>query len=179
MNRFRLIPDPPALRRGDQNLLDSSANDRGSRSRDNDSLLGFDFGTRKIGVAIGHRETGIACPLTTLAAVRQKPDWQGITDLIAAWGASELVVGVSRQADGSENPVTRSMLRFCRQLEGRFGLPVYQMDESLTTFEAKQLLFDESGVDATTLWKVQDQVAAQLVLQSWLNQNPKLAGNHD
>ena len=135
--------------------------------------MGFDFGTRKIGVAIGDLETGIATPLKTLKAVRQKPDWPGISDLIVTWSASAFVVGVSRQTDGEDNPVTPLMLRFCRQLEGRYGLPVHQVDEALTTFEAKQLLFDESGVDATTLWKVQDQVAAQLILQTWLNENRK------
>jgi putative holliday junction resolvase len=179
MKRFRATPDPLAVRRSVHNHMAVPANDRGSSYRDTDCVLGFDFGTRKIGVAIGSRETGIANALTTLAAVRQKPDWQGIAALITLWGASRLVVGISRQADGAENPVTRPTLRFCRQLEGRFGLPVAQVDESLTTFEAKQMLFDEAGVDATTLWKVQDQVAAQLILQSWLNQNPKLAGNHD
>ena len=84
---------------------------------------------------------------------------------------------MSHQADGSENPVTPRIMRFCRQLEGRYGLPVHQVDESLTTFEAKQLLFDEIGVNATTLWTVQDQVAAQLILQTWLNENQNLIGN--
>ncbi|MCI0666748.1 MAG: Holliday junction resolvase RuvX, partial [Methylococcaceae bacterium] len=101
-----------------------------------------------------------------------------LSDLIDTWKPCGLVVGVSRRADGSENRVTPRMLRFCRQLEGRFGLPVHQIDESLTTVEAKQLLFDETGVDATTLWRVQDRVAAQLILQTWLNENRKLAGGH-
>lgn len=145
-------------------------------SRRSDTFLGFDFGTRKIGVAVGHLETGIASPLQTLVAVRQKPDWLTISDLITTWQPCGLVVGVSHQMDGSENPVTPRIMRFCRQLEGRYGVPVYQVDESLTTFEAKQLLFDEIGVNATTLWKVQDQVAAQLILQTWLNENQNQAG---
>ena len=145
--------------------------DPASWARNRDTLLGFDFGVKKIGVAVGHLEIGIASPLTTLNAVRQKPHWQGISDLIGTWSPCGLVVGVSRQSDGTDNPVTPHMLRFCRQLEGRFGLPVHQVDESLTTFEAKQMLFDEAGVDATTLWKIQDQVAAQLILQTWLNEN--------
>ena len=61
------------------------------------------------------------------------------------------------------------MLKFCRQLEGRYGLPVHQMDEALSTFEAKQMLFEDLGVSAAKLWEVQDQLAAQLILQSWLN----------
>ncbi|MGH8551412.1 MAG: Holliday junction resolvase RuvX [Methylococcales bacterium] len=154
------------------------ANERRGDSRASDALLGFDFGTRKIGVAVGHMETGIANPLKTLVAIRQNPDWQGLSDLISTWEPCGLVVGVSRQVDGSQNPVTPRILRFCRQLEGRYGLPVHQVDESLTTFEAKQLLFDEAGVGATTLWKVQDRVAAQLILQTWLNENRKLAGGN-
>jgi putative Holliday junction resolvase len=61
------------------------------------------------------------------------------------------------------------MLKFCRQLDGRYALPVYQQDETLSTFEAKQLLFDEVSLGAAKLWEVQDQLAAQLILQSWLN----------
>lgn len=148
------------------------------RARNSDTLLGFDFGVKKIGVAVGHLETGIASPLKTLRSVRQKPDWQGLSNLIKTWEPFGLVVGISHQRDGLENPVTAQMLRFCRQLEGRYGLPVHRVDEMLTTFEAKQLLFDETDVDATTLWKVQDQVAAQLILQTWFNENQKRAGAH-
>jgi putative Holliday junction resolvase len=78
-------------------------------------------------------------------------------------------VGISKQSDGSDNPITPRMLKFCRQLEGRYRPPVYQMDEAFSTFEAKQMLFDDLHVSAGKLWDVQDQLAAQLILQSWLN----------
>jgi putative Holliday junction resolvase len=77
---------------------------------------------------------------------------------------------VSRQADGSDNIITPRMLKFCRQLKGRYHLPVFQVDEALSTFEAKQMLYDDLHVNASKLWEVQDQLAAQLILQSWLNQ---------
>ncbi|MBL1262444.1 Holliday junction resolvase RuvX [Candidatus Methylomicrobium oryzae] len=134
-----------------------------------DTYLGFDFGTKKIGAAVGQTATLTASPLQTLRAVNQQPNWKGIAELIQSWHPAGLVVGISRQADGSDNPVTPRMLKFCRQLEGRFGLPVYRQDETLSTFEAKQLLFDEVSVRATKLWEVQDQLAAQLILQTWLN----------
>lgn len=134
-----------------------------------DTYLGFDFGTKKIGVAVGQTTTATASPLQTLRAVNQKPNWQGIAELIRVWQPAGLVVGISRQADGEDNPVTPLMLKFCRQLEGRFGLPVYRQDETLSTFEAKQLLFDDVSVRAAKLWEVQDQLAAQLILQTWLN----------
>jgi putative holliday junction resolvase len=135
------------------------------------TYLGFDFGNKKIGVAVGHIMTNIASPLTTLLSVNQAPDWSAIGKLISEWQPSGLVVGISKQMDGSDNPITPRMLKFCRQLDGRFGLPVFQQDETLSTFEAKQLLFDDVNVNATKLWAVQDQLAAQLILQTWLNSN--------
>lgn len=135
----------------------------------NDTYLGFDFGNKKIGIAVGQISTGTASPLKTLRSANQVPDWQGINQLIAEWQPAGLIVGVSRQTDGTDNTITPRMLKFCRQLEGRFRLPVHQQDEAFSTFEAKQLLFDEVNVNATKLWAVQDQLAAQLILQSWLN----------
>jgi putative Holliday junction resolvase len=80
-----------------------------------------------------------------------------------------MVVGISTKEDGTDNDVTPKMMRFSRQLEGRYQCPVELFDETLTTFEAKQLLFDEVQVSADKLWELQDQLAAQLILQSWLN----------
>jgi putative Holliday junction resolvase len=104
-------------------------------------------------------------------SLNQTPNWDVIGKLIKEWQPIGLVVGISRQQDGTDNPVTPRMLKFCRQLEGRYALPVHQQDETLSTFEAKQLLFDDVGVGGGTLWAVQDQLAAQLILQSWLNQH--------
>lgn len=134
-----------------------------------DSYLGFDFGNKKIGVAIGQTTTSTASPLQTIRSINQKPDWDAISKLIDEWQPAGFVVGISRQADGSDNIITPRMIKFCRQLEGRYKIPVYQIDEALSTFEAKQLLFDEVQISAGKLWQVQDQLAAQLILQSWLN----------
>jgi putative Holliday junction resolvase len=138
------------------------------KSKD-ETYLGFDFGNKKIGVAVGDTSTGIANPLVTLHTINQSPDWDGIAKLIQEWRPAALVVGISKQNDGSDNLITPRMLKFCRQMEGRYRLPVYQQDEALSTFEAKQMLFDEVKVSAKKLWAVQDQLAAQLILQSWLN----------
>lgn len=131
--------------------------------------LGFDYGVKKIGVAVGDTETHIANALTTLRAVNQKPAWDEITKLVTTWQPKKMIVGISRQQDGSDNEVTPKMIRFSRQLEGRYQCSVELFDETLTTYESKQLLFDELKVSATKLWQVQDQLAAQLILQSWLN----------
>ncbi|WP_445372280.1 Holliday junction resolvase RuvX [Methylomonas sp. HW2-6] len=134
-----------------------------------DAYLGFDFGNKKIGVAVGYAGSGIASPLQTIRSLNQVPDWSRIGQLIAEWRPAGLVVGISRQADGSDNVVTPRMQKFCRQLQGRYNLPVHQIDEALTTFAAKQMLFDELQLSATKLWAVQDQLAAQLILQSWFD----------
>lgn len=134
-----------------------------------DTFLGFDFGTKKIGVAVGQLTTKTANSLQTLRSPNQTPNWQAIEKLVKEWQPAGFVVGISRQHDGSDNLVTPRMLKFCRQLNGRFNLPVYQQDEMLSTFEAKQMLFDDVGVNATKLWAVQDELAAQLILQSWLS----------
>jgi putative Holliday junction resolvase len=136
-----------------------------------DTYLGFDFGNKKIGVAVGQTTTATASPLQTLRSIKQNPNWQIISKLILEWQPIGLVVGISRQDDGADNLITPRMLKFCRQLEGRYQLPVFQQDEAFSTFEAKQLLFDEVSVSASKLWEVQDQLAAQLILQSWLNDN--------
>lgn len=136
-----------------------------------DTYLGFDFGNKKIGIAVGHATTCIASPLQTLRSPNQVPDWTAIGKLIEEWQPLGLVVGLSKQQDGSDNIVTPRMQKFCRQLNGRFNLPVHQIDETLTTFAAKQLLFDDLKVSAGKLWAVQDQLAAQIILQSWFNQN--------
>ena len=131
--------------------------------------LGFDYGVKKIGVAVGDTETNIANALTTVRAINQKTGWAEITTLIENWKPTKMIVGISHQDNGEDNEVTPKMERFSRQLEGRYQCPVELFDEALTTFEAKQLLFDEVQVSASKLWEVQDQLAAQLILQSWLN----------
>lgn len=140
-----------------------------NKSLKDGSYIGFDFGTKKIGVAIGDASLAIASPLKTIPSINQNPNWETIAKLISQWQPVGLVVGISRQSDGTDNVITPRMHKFCRQLNGRFQLPVYPIDESLTTFAAKQLLFDDLQVSAGKLWAVQDQVAAQLILQSWFN----------
>ncbi len=144
-----------------------------AQSLSSDTFLGFDFGNKKIGTAVGQNSTGIASPLKTIRSINQQPNWELISQLVKEWQPAGLVVGISKQSDGQDNPITPRMRKFCRQLEGRYNLPVYQIDESYSTFEAKQMLFDELNVNATKLWDVQDQLAAQLILQSWLNSNGK------
>lgn len=135
------------------------------------TLLGFDYGTRRIGVAVGQEVTRSVTPLTTLASKTGKPDWQAITRLIAEWQPELIVVGLPLHLDGTEQELTQRARRFGNQLKGRYNLPVEMMDERLTSYEAEQLLdSSHSGAGRQDPGAI-DQVAAQLILQSWFDQH--------
>ncbi len=128
------------------------------------TLLAFDFGLKRIGVAVGQTQTGSANPLETVAVKRERPDWEAIAKLIKTWTPDALVVGLPLNMDGSEQEMTHRAERFGRQLNGRFGLSVHLVDERLTTREAKTRLQLDGRVDQDA-----DPVAAQIILEDWLS----------
>lgn len=135
------------------------------------SLLAFDYGQRRIGVAVGQTITCSARPLITLESINQKPDWVAIEKLIQQWHPDALIVGMPLNMDGSEHELSKAARRFGNQLNGRFNLPVHWVDERLTSVEAghriqEQGLSKKKRQDKKTL----DTVAAQLILESWFNQ---------
>jgi len=132
------------------------------------TLLGFDFGTRRVGVAVGQEVTGTARPLTTLRSPNGAVDWTAISRLIEEWRPDALVVGLPLHMDGTEQEMTRAARRFGNRLRGRYNLPVFTVDERLTSDEAERLL-GESG-ESTEQKEAVDAVAAQLILQAWLEQ---------
>ncbi len=136
---------------------------------DNGTYLGFDYGTHKIGVAVGQRITRTASPLETIRSEKKQVRWKAIDRLIETWRPAALIVGIACQPDGQDNPVTPLMRKFCRQLEGRYHLPVHPVNEHLTTIESKRWLFDEANLSANKVQEYNDQVAAKLILQTWLN----------
>ena len=85
-----------------------------------------------------------------------------------SWRPCGFVVGLAYQEDGSANPINAQILKFCRQLEGRYHLPVYTMDETLSTMESKSLFFQGRAKRSTGFMAVKDVLAAQLILQTWL-----------
>ena len=99
------------------------------------SFLGFDFGTRRVGVATGNTLTGTAQPLKTVAA-EGDARFEAIARLIKEWQPSALVVGVPFHPDGAPHDNTARARRFARQLHGRFKLTVHEVDERYTTTEA-------------------------------------------
>ncbi len=128
------------------------------------TLLGFDYGTAKIGVAVGQTLTGTATPLETLRAVRNKPDWQNIERLIETWQPEALVVGLPFQMDDKEAEIADRAKRFSRQLSGRFGLQVHLVDERLTSREA----CNQAGKHVKRIEQL-DAIAATLILETWLS----------
>ena len=128
-------------------------------------LLAFDYGTRRIGVALGETLTRSARPLATVAVRERRPDWDAVGRLIAAWRPSRLVVGLPVDLDGGEQEMSVSARRFGRQLEGRYGLPVDLVDERLSTRAARERL-GEAG----RLRDPVDPVAAQVILEGWFSE---------
>lgn len=128
-------------------------------------LLGFDYGTHKIGIAVGQSLTGTATPLETLGMVREKPDWTRIGLLLDEWRPEALVVGHPFEMSGREADNAEGAKRFARQLHGRYRLPVHMADERLTSREAWARLGNEANRDPTRV----DALAAKLILETWLN----------
>ncbi len=128
-------------------------------------LLGFDYGKKRIGVAVGQTLTRTATPLTTITVHNGRPDWETITRLLAEWKPLALVVGHPCNMDGSEHELTKAARRFGNQLAGRYNLPVHSVDERLTSFEAEMELRSEGRRGKQAI----DPVAARLILQTWLD----------
>jgi putative Holliday junction resolvase len=133
------------------------------------TVLAFDFGTRRIGVAVGNTLTRAAHPLATIDDERTEQRFAAIGALLAEWGPGTLVVGLPTHADGSKHEMSARARRFARQLEGRFHLPVAMVDERWTTQDAQAAL-DAAGTTGRKARAVRDSVAAQLILQGWFDQ---------
>ena len=128
-------------------------------------LLGFDFGMRKIGIAVGQVITKTATPLTMIKAKDGIPSWEAIGDLIKTWQDDALVVGIPYNMDGSEQEIGFAAKRFAGRLKNHYHLPVHRVDERLTTVMAKLELQDKHGHRSAQ--REVDSVAASLILESW------------
>lgn len=136
--------------------------------------LGFDFGYKRIGVAVGQSITQTARPLATLAAKEGIPDWSFVEKLMREWRPQALIVGLPTCIDDSEQYTTAAAKGFARQLRKRFALPVHLVDERLSTVEARAQLFAEGGYRKIQKTAI-DGIAACIILEQWLqqdNQNP-------
>jgi putative Holliday junction resolvase len=133
-------------------------------------LLGFDFGMKRIGVAVGQTVTQTARALETIKANQGDPDWNRLDKLIKTWQPDALVVGIPLNMDGTSQPITATAEQFSETLRARYQIPVFGIDERLSTKDARERLFKEGGYKALQDGQV-DSVAAQLILQNWLNQS--------
>lgn len=133
------------------------------------TIIAFDFGLRRIGVAVGQTLTGSANALTVVPFT-SKPDWQAIASIVDEWKPAAVVVGLPLAEDGGETDMSKAARRFGRQLEGRFGVPVLFEDERLTSFSAEQRFVNaraRSGMRKKDV-ALKDAIAAQVILESWL-----------
>ncbi|MDP9782799.1 Holliday junction resolvase RuvX [Pseudomonas fluorescens] len=137
-------------------------------------LLGFDYGTKQIGVAVGQVITGQARELCTLKAQNGIPDWNQVEALIKEWKPDAVVVGLPLNMDGTPSDMCLRAEKFARRLNGRFNLPFYTHDERLTTFEAKGERLVRGGQKGSYRDNPVDAIAAALLLQGWLDANAAL-----
>ena len=133
------------------------------------TLLGFDYGTRRIGIAVGQEITHTAQGLTTLTNIGNEPDWSAIDKLISQWQPQLLIVGMPHHLDDRPHELAPKVQSFGDKLKTRYQLPVAWIDEKLSSSEAeahlaqrKQRRQDKAEID---------KLAAELILQTWLNSN--------
>jgi putative Holliday junction resolvase len=123
-----------------------------------DIVLGFDFGIKRIGIAMGNTLTGQAQPLKVVSAIDNATRFQIIGELIAQWQPARLIVGEPRHPDGAEHDMTLRSRRFANQLHGRFNLPVELVDERYS-----------SAVITSRRGDVIDDKAAAIILQQYFD----------
>ncbi|MBD1580899.1 Holliday junction resolvase RuvX [Pseudoalteromonas sp. S16_S37] len=130
------------------------------------TVMGFDFGTKSIGIAVGQELTGTA---TSLGAVKAKdgiPNWSDIATHIEQWQPDLLVVGLPLNMDGTNQQVTFSAKKFANRLHNNYRLPVETQDERLTTADAKARLFEQGGYRNLGKGNV-DSMSAVIILESY------------
>jgi putative Holliday junction resolvase len=133
-----------------------------------ETLLAFDFGMKRIGVAIGELRLGQARDLTTIHAEANEIRFSAIEKLLAEWRPGRLIVGRPLNDDASPHDMTARCERFANQLHGRYGLPVELVDERFSSVEADADL-RQRGLDWRQRKARVDAVAARIILQNWFD----------
>jgi putative Holliday junction resolvase len=134
------------------------------------TVLGFDFGLKNIGVAVGQSVTHTATALTTLKAKDGIPKWPEIEQLIAKWRPHALIVGIPLQMDDAEQLMTFCARKFCNRLRQKYQLPVHEIDERLSSWEAK------TRVNNLRLRKIKSEnethaISAVVLIEQWMTEN--------
>ena len=147
-------------------VTESAATVRDVRSG---TVLAFDFGERRIGVAVGELQLGVAHPLETIDALANDVRFHRIEVLVNEWQPVLLLVGLPLTLDGSEHAMTALARRFALRLQGRYGIATRLVDERLTSVEAERQVRD-LGLDLRASRSKVDQLAAKLILESYFSQ---------
>lgn len=132
------------------------------------TTLAFDFGEKRIGVAVGNLELRLAHPLVTINNENKEECFKGIAQLIEEWQPVLLIVGLPMHPDGVEHELSRRSRRFARRLQARFAIHTVLEDERYTSVNAGAAL-GEASVKGRKQREVLDQVSAQLILQSYFD----------
>jgi putative Holliday junction resolvase len=130
--------------------------------------LSLDFGSKKIGVASGQTITQTATPLCCIAVGPSGIPWDKFDSLIETWRPTGIVVGLPLNEDGSHSKTSEKALEFCNTLKKRYSLPIFNVNEHLSSFEARQQLKDYKASHRTTVEV--DAIAAAIILTSWFNE---------
>ena len=136
--------------------------------RSGGTVLAFDYGAKRIGVAVGETLLGSGRALTCIAAADQATRWTKIAELIATWQPQALALGLPLKTDGSDSAMTARCRRFARQLQARFGLPVHLVDERYSSVEAEARLA-ALGHDWRSRKQEVDAAAAAIILQDYFD----------
>ncbi|GLQ30565.1 Holliday junction resolvase RuvX [Litoribrevibacter albus] len=130
--------------------------------------LSFDYGIKRIGVAVGQTITGTASPLPPLKAKDGIPNWQEIEKLIKEWKPDILLIGLPLNMDGSESEMSKRARKFANRLHGRFGKPFELVDERLSSEEAKYDFRDQGIYDFGE--NSVDGMVAKILFEDWCDQ---------
>ncbi len=137
------------------------------------TLLGFDFGLSRTGLAVANTLTGLATPECVLYSVQGQPDWAGIGKRIQTWRPDLLIVGLPQKTDGSQSTMHDAIIAFAKALEQRSGLPVQLFAETLSSREAEERLKQarQAGRKRKVRKEDIDQLAAAIILENWMQEN--------
>lgn len=134
------------------------------------TVMGFDFGLRRTGIATGNTLTGSSTPQCTLQSIQNKPDWVSISRLVREWQPQHLVVGQPHCVEDEKHPLSKALAQFCAELANRYDLPITQVAEELSSHEAEQRLKQarQNGRRKKIRKEEVDALAAAIILESWM-----------
>jgi putative holliday junction resolvase len=131
------------------------------------TFLGFDFGTKNIGVAVGQSVTKTATALPIIRVTKNNHWKNAIDKLITDWHPTALIVGIPMNTEGNKQEMTKTVHSFAQQLKNFFNLPVHEVNECLTTKTAREEIYSQGGYKALKKEPI-DSIAAKLILESWM-----------